>query len=158
MKDKLFRFALRLLHNVEEAEDAVQDAMIKIWSKREEWEKWQNREGYCMAITRNICLDRLRNRRSGSLSEENALHITSSEKGPEDRLMDKEMLNRIKRCINTLPEAQQWVIHLREMEGFSYNEIAGILEMSMEQVKVNLFRGRNAIRKLINKEEPLWNM
>jgi RNA polymerase sigma-70 factor (ECF subfamily) len=85
------------------------------------------------------------------------LNISSSEKDPEEKMMDREMLNRIRRCMNTLPAPQQWVIHLREMEGFSYNEIAGILEMSLEQVKVNLFRGRNAIKKLINKEEPSWN-
>jgi len=157
MKDKLFRFAFRLLRNVEEAEDVVQDAMVKIWSKREEWEKWQNMEGYCMTITRHICLDRLRNRRMAPMSEDNALNISSSEKDPEEKMMDREMLNRIRRCMNTLPAPQQWVIHLREMEGFSYNEIAGILEMSLEQVKVNLFRGRNAIKKLINKEEPSWN-
>ena len=58
--------------------------------------------------------------------------------------------------MDTLPPNQQQVIRLREMEGFSYNEIAEVLDMTLDQVKINLFRGRNAIRKTIAKEEDLW--
>jgi len=58
--------------------------------------------------------------------------------------------------MNALPHQQQQVIHLREMEGCSYNEIAEVLDMTLDQVKVNLFRGRNAIRKTITKEEDQW--
>jgi len=49
------------------------------------------------------------------------------------------------------------VVRLREMEGFSYNEIAEVLEMTLDQVKINLFRGRNAIKKLIVQKEEIWN-
>ena len=58
--------------------------------------------------------------------------------------------------MDTLPPNQQQVIRLREMEGFSYNEIAEVLDMTLDQVKINLFRGRNAIKKTIAKEEDLW--
>ena len=51
--------------------------------------------------------------------------------------------------MDALPEQQQWVMRLREMEGFSYNEIAEVLDITLDQVKINLFRGRNAIRKMI---------
>jgi RNA polymerase sigma-70 factor (ECF subfamily) len=58
----------------------------------------------------------------------------------------------------TLPENQQLVIQLREIEGFSYSEIAEVLSISLDQVKVNLFRGRNAIKKsIIKEEEDVWN-
>jgi len=62
MKDKLFRFAFRLLQNVQEAEDAIQDVMAGIWARREEWGQWKNMEAYCMTATRNNCLDRIRKR------------------------------------------------------------------------------------------------
>jgi RNA polymerase sigma-70 factor (ECF subfamily) len=157
MKDKLFRFALRLLQDVQEAEDAVQDVMVRIWSKKEEWGQWQSLEAYCMTATRNSCLDRLRKKRLLHVQEEKALQISSSEKDPYEKIMGKETLDTIRKCIEALPENQQLVIQLREIEGFSYNEIAEVLSMSLEQVKVNLFRGRNAIKKSIIKGEVSWN-
>jgi RNA polymerase sigma-70 factor, ECF subfamily len=157
MKDKLFRFAFRLLQNVQEAEDIVQDVMVRVWSKKEEWALWQSVEGYCMTATRNSCLDRLRKKKLLSVQEEKALHVSSPDRDPYENMMNKEMLTRIRRCVDALPENQQQVVHLREMEGFSYNEIAELLDMSLEQVKINLFRGRNAIKKSITKEEGLWN-
>jgi RNA polymerase sigma-70 factor (ECF subfamily) len=157
MKDKLFRFAFRLLQNVQEAEDVVQDVMVRVWSKKEEWALWQSIEGYCMTAIRNSCLDRIRKKKLLSVQEERAAHISSTDKDPYENMMNKEILTRIRKCVDALPENQQQVVHLREMEGFSYNEIADLLNMSLEQVKINLFRGRNAIKKSITKEEGLWN-
>jgi RNA polymerase sigma-70 factor (ECF subfamily) len=157
MKDKLFRFALRLLRDVQEAEDAVQDVMVRIWSKKEEWGQWQNLEAYCMRATRNTCVDRMRRQRIHQVQEERAGEIRSSDRDPHEKMMDKETGQRIRKCMEELPENQQMVIQLREMEGFSYNEIAEILDLSMEQVKINLFRARNTIKKLIIKQEAPWN-
>ncbi len=183
MKDKLFRFAFRLLQHAQEAEDAIQDVMVGIWMKRDEWGQWKNLEAYCMTATRNNCLDRLRKRRStggqhfsagpgghsgqrGSRGpgghsgqrfmaepEERARQIGSSEPDPYERMMNKEIVQRIRQCMAALPENQQMVIQLREIEGFSYNEIAEVLDMSMDQVKINLFRARNAIKKSMIKQE-----
>ena len=156
MKDKLFRFAFRLLQSIEEAEDAVQDVMAGIWAKRAEWPQWNSIEAYCMTATRNNCLDRLRRRRIPTVQEGLAGQLTSPEHDPYEKMTGKETIQRIRQCMNALPHQQQQVIHLREMEGFSYNEIAEVLDMTLDQVKVNLFRGRNAIRKTITKEEDQW--
>jgi RNA polymerase sigma-70 factor (ECF subfamily) len=157
MKDKLFRFAFRLLQNVQEAEDTIQDVMAGIWMKRDEWGQWKSLEAYCMTATRNNCVDRMRKRRIRQEREEKALDVVSPGQDPQERMMSKEMVYRIRKCMTNLPENQQLVIQLREIEGFSYNEIAEVLDMSMEQVKINLFRGRNAIKKSITKEEDAWN-
>ena len=156
LKDKLYRFALSLLHSVEEAEDAVQDVMAGIWARRAEWPQWNNIPAYCMTATRNNCLDRLRRRRIVSVEPEKASRISSADNDPYEQVTHKEMIQRIRRCMDTLPPNQQQVIRLREMEGFSYNEIAEVLDMTLEQVKINLFRGRNAIKKTITKEEDAW--
>jgi RNA polymerase sigma-70 factor (ECF subfamily) len=159
MKDKLFRFAFRLLQNVQEAEDAIQDVMAGIWMKRAEWGRWNNLEAYCMTATRNNCVDRIRQRRSFPgqrsfpVSEEKARQIGSPEPDPYEKMMNKEMLQRIHQCMAALPENQQLVIQLREIEGFSYNEIAEVLDMTLDQVKINLFRGRNAIKSTMIKQE-----
>jgi RNA polymerase sigma-70 factor (ECF subfamily) len=156
MKDQLFRLAFRLLRNVQEAEDVIQDVMVKIWSKRDEWGQWQSLEAYCMTATRNSCLDRLRRQRLAPVGEERARDISSNEQDPYEKMMGKEILSHIRKCMDGLPENQQLVVQLREIEGFSYIEIAEVLDMSMEQVKINLFRARTAIKKSITKEESLW--
>lgn len=155
MKDKLFRFAFRLLQNVEEAEDAVQDVMAGIWAKRDRWGEWKSIEAYCMTATRNNCLDRMRKRRIPAVQEGRAGQLSSADRDPYEKMMDKQMIQRIRQCIDVLPENQQQVVRLREMEGFSYNEIAEVLDMTLDQVKINLFRGRNAIKKLITQTEGI---
>jgi RNA polymerase sigma-70 factor (ECF subfamily) len=155
LKDKLFRFALHLLQNVQEAEDAVQDVMAVVWARRGEWVQWKSIPAYCMTATRNNCLDRLRRRRVGTINEDSARQMLSTEKDPYETVANKEMILRIRQCMDELPSNQQQVIRLREMEGFTYNEIAEVLDMTLDQVKVNLHRGRNAIRKTISKQEAL---
>ena len=158
MKDKLFRFAFRLLQDVEEAEDAVQDVMAGVWMKKDQWDQWNSLEAYCMTATRNNCLDRIRKKKLLSVREETALQVRSTDTNPYEKMMGKEIMITIRKCIDELPENQQLVVRLREMDGFSYNEIAEILGMSMDQVKINLFRGRNAIKKSIIKQEDGWNI
>ena len=157
MKDKLFRLAFRLLQHVQEAEDSVQDVMAGVWSRREQWGEWKSIEAYCMTATRNNCLDRLRRRRVVPVAEDRASEVSSPDRNPYEKIMDKQLIQRIRQCMDALPENQQQVIRLREMEGFSYNEIAEVLEMTLDQVKINLFRGRNAIKKLIMEREGLWS-
>jgi RNA polymerase sigma-70 factor (ECF subfamily) len=156
MKDNLFRFAFALLRDIQEAEDAVQDVMAGIWAKRAEWPRWNSIEAYCVTATRNNCLDRLRRRREPAVGQDSARELKSSEQDPHEIMMNKEMIQRIRRLMDALPENQQQVIRLRAMEGFSYQEIAEVLDMTPEQVKINLFRGRSTIRQLIAKQEEKW--
>ena len=156
MKDKLFRFAFRLLGDIQEAEDTVQDVFVGVWAKRAEWPQWKNVEAYCMTATRNSCLDRLRRRRVVTVPASSTDTIISLDEDPYEKMTSKEMIQRIRQCMDALPEQQQWVIRLREMEGFSYNEIAEVLDITLDQVKINLFRGRNAIRQLMLKQEEKW--
>lgn len=156
MKDKLFRFALRLLQDVQEAEDVIQEVMAGVWVRREEWGQLKSLEAYCMAATRNQCIDRIRKQRYRQ-EREKAIPVTGGLEDPLEKMMSKEMTGRIRQIMAALPENQQLVMHLREVEGFSYNEIAEVLNISLDQVKVNLFRGRHAIKKTIISEEGLWN-
>jgi RNA polymerase sigma-70 factor, ECF subfamily len=156
LRDKLFRFALHLLQNVHEAEDAVQDVMAVIWSRREEWPQWKSIPAYCMTATRNACIDRLRRRRIRQVEEGQGRQIQSMDTDPFEKVTGKEMIARIRECVDELPVQQQQVMRLRELEGFTYNEIAEVLDMSLEQVKVYLHRGRQAIRKIIIKEDVEW--
>jgi RNA polymerase sigma-70 factor (ECF subfamily) len=156
MKDKLYRFALRLLQDVQEAEDVIQDVMAGVWVRREEWGQWKSLEAYCMAATRTQCIDRVRKRRYRR-EKEKSIPAAGGVQDPLEKMMSKEMTGRIRQIMAALPENQQLVMHLREVEGFSYNEIADVLNISLDQVKVNLFRGRHAIKNTIIMEEGIWN-
>lgn len=152
VKNKLYRFAFRLLGDNEEAKDVVQEVMIKVWSGREQLDQVQNMEAWCMRITKNLSLDRLRQQqRRPTDSLEKGMHLTNHSLTPADEAELSEKMKRISQLMAELPDKQRQVMHLRDIEGYSYNEICDILEIDMSQVKVNLFRARNAVREKLLK-------
>src|SRR6185312_5929358 len=130
MKDKLYRLALRLLPDRCDAEDVVQEVMVRLWSRREEWGQWQSLEAYCMTAVKNGCLDRLQKRQLRPVGEDRAWDVNSHDKDPQEKMIAKETFIQIRKCMDALPQNQQLVIQLREVEGFSYNEIAEVLGIS----------------------------
>ena len=148
VKNKLFRFAFRLLGSSEEAKDVVQEVFIKVWSGRDQMESIDNMEAWCMRITRNLSLDKIRSRqRKATDPIEGNFDIQNDTRTPYEAAENNENMQRINQLIASLPEKQRQVMHLRDIEGYSYNEICEILELDMNQVKVNLFRARNAVRE-----------
>jgi RNA polymerase sigma factor (sigma-70 family) len=152
VKNKLFRFALRFLGNEEEAKDVVQEVFIRVWNGREQMNEVQNWEAWCMRITKNLSLDRVRslNRKQTQPIEE-SYDVRQDSLTPHESAEIHESMQRINVLIAALPEKQRQVIHLRDVEGYTYNEICDILELDMNQVKVNLFRARNAVREKLTK-------
>jgi RNA polymerase sigma factor (sigma-70 family) len=151
-KNKLFRFALRFLGNEEEAKDVVQEVFIRVWNGREQMDQIQNWEAWCMRITRNLSLDRIRSltrKQTEPISQSFDLHHDAL--SPHEAAEIKESMHRVSELIASLPEKQRQIIHLRDVEGYSYNEICEVMELDMNQVKVNLFRARNAVREKLIK-------
>lgn len=151
-KNKLFRFALRFLGSEEDAKDVVQEVLIKVWNGRQEMNEIQNWEAWCMQITKNLSLDRIRvmNRRQ-TQPIEHTYHLPHQAPSPYESAEMQENMQKIAQLIASLPEKQRQIIHLRDVEGYTYQEISEILQLDMSQVKVNLFRARNAIRERITK-------
>ena len=148
VKNKLFRFAFRLLGSSEEAKDVVQEVFIKVWNGREQMHTIDNMEAWCMRITKNLSLDKIRARqRKATDSLDQTYDIHHNDLTPHDAAENQENMQRINQLIASLPEKQRQVMHLRDIEGYSYNEICEMLELDMNQVKVNLFRARNAVRE-----------
>ncbi len=152
VKNKLYRFALRLVGSEEEAKDVVQEVFIRVWNGREQMGEIVNMEAWCMRITKNLSLDRIRsiNRRQTQPIEE-GYNIRHEALTPHETTELQESMQRINLLMAALPEKQRHVMHLRDVEGYSYNEICDILELDMNQVKVNLFRARNAVREKLTK-------
>lgn len=151
VKNKLFRFAFRLLGSSDDAKDVVQEVLIKVWSGREQLDQIQNMEAWCMRVTRNLSLDRLRaQQRRPEESIEKGLYV-QGDHSPLDSVELSESMKRIGELMASLPDKQRQVMHLRDVEGYSYQEIADILELDMNQVKVNLFRARQSVREQLQK-------
>lgn len=151
-KNKLYRFALRFLGNEEEAKDIVQEVFIRVWNGREKMHEVENWEAWCMRVTRNLSLDRLRflNRNTTRPMEE-SFGLKHAAPSPHEFTEMGESIQKITQMIGSLPEKQRQIIHLRDVEGYSYLEICEILELDINQVKVNLFRARSAVREKMTK-------
>lgn len=152
VKNKLYRFALRLLGNEDEAKDVVQEVFIRVWNGRDKMNQVENWEAWCMRITKNLSLDLIRsNSRKNTHPIAEGFDIRQEALTPQEKTEIHESMQRISELMASLPEKQRQVMHLRDIEGYSYNEICDILELDMNQVKVNLFRARTAVREKLNK-------
>lgn len=153
LRDKLFRIAFCVTRNKEEAEDVVQDVMLKVWNESGGWKEVKSMEAYCCMMARNISLGRLALK--GNHTEElDGERITAGGvELPHERVEKEESLGMLRKLIARLPEAQRIVVQLRDVEGMSYQEVARTLEVSEEWVKVNLFRARKEIKGLFLKIE-----
>lgn len=155
LKNELFRLALRITLNRAEAEDIVQETMIKVWNRREKWEEIESMESFCLTICRNIAIDKTRKaaNQNQSLDEVVETPDESHSSNPEAQVIQSDRVQSVRRLINTLPEKQRTAMQLRDFEGKSYKDIATIMAVSEEQVKVNIFRARQAIKKKITESE-----
>lgn len=147
LKDKLFRLALRITFDRAEAEDVVQDTMIRVWNKREEWTQFGSIEAYCLTVAKNLAIDRSQKKEAQNVELTPEMEEESEISGPYDQLVNNERMSIIHRLINELPEKQRLIMQLRDIERESYKEIAKILNLTEEQVKVNLFRARQKVKQ-----------
>ncbi len=147
LRDKLYRLALRITLNSAEAEDIVQDTLLRVWNRRDEWSTLSSVEAYRYTIARNLALDRreLADSRTVELTPE--AENSTENSGPYDRMISQEQLDIIHSLVNRLPEKQRTVMQLRDIEGKSYREIADLMQFTEEQVKTTLFRARKKIRQ-----------
>lgn len=146
LKDEMYRFAKRFVVSNDEAEDVVQDLMMKFWQKKDELQQFGNLKSYALKSVKNECLNRLKHHevKTGFAN----LQVHRSE------LYQMEVNNlkeHIINYINELPEKQKMVIHLKDVEEYEVSEIAEILEMEENAVRVNLMRARQKVKEQISK-------
>ncbi len=147
LKNKLYRLALRITLDTAEAEDVVQDTMIRVWDKREEWPQFGSIEAYCLTVARNLAIDRSQKKEAQNVELTPEVQQTPDASSPYDQLVTDESLKLVHRLIGKLPEKQRTVLQLRDMEGKSYKEISEVLDLPEEQIKINLFRARQKIKQ-----------
>lgn len=152
-KDKIFRVAKRLLVSIEEAEDATQEVLTRLWVKNEQLLRYRSIEALAMTITKNYCLDQLKSKRASNLQ---LVHNNYNDESVNlsKEIENKDSLQWVEKIIDKLPEQQRLIVQMREIEEYEFSEIADILEMNETAVRVALSRARKVIReKMLEKHQ-----
>lgn len=149
-KDKLFRLAKRMLVSTEEAEDATQEVLVRLWNKNDNLVQYNSVEALAMTMTKNYCLDQLKSKRATNLQ---IVHNNYHDKQASvaTQIEHQDTLQWAEKLMNDLPEQQRLILQLREIEEYEFSEIAQVLEMNETAVRVALSRARKTLREKIEK-------
>ena len=122
---KLFAVCLRILHDRSEADDALQDAYTKIWRYAERYSSAQARPmTWMIAITRNVCIDRLRSRKPDTAALDAAEAVADAALRPDEKAMAKGEMIRLANCMNSLPLHHARIVRIAYFGGATYSALA----------------------------------
>lgn len=147
VQGRLFRLASMFLRNREEAEDAMQDVLLRLWSNRQQLDTYQSVEALAVQMTKNLCLDRLKSPTRQKMTDDSSL-LTIQAEGispyRQTELTDSATL--LRRLIDELPEQQKFILHLRDVEEYSFEEIEQVTGLTVNNIRVILSRARQRLR------------
>jgi RNA polymerase sigma-70 factor (ECF subfamily) len=138
--DHIFRYILKQIKDDELAKDIVQESYIKLWENVDQLH-YDKAKAWLFKTAYRTMIDTIRKRKYEQKMDEMPHQSHRSEYSDLKYWLDK--------ALETLPENQRAAILLRDYEGYSYNEIGEILELSESQVKIYIYRGRIALKKYI---------
>jgi len=147
-KEKLYRFAFSILKNNEDAKDAVQETVLKLWIKRKKLNKRNNIDSLLMFTIRNLCFDVHRKNNQQKVYEKNITHNMSTTFNYENT----DLLEKVLIELKNLPTLQRIAIELKDIQGYKYNEISKILDLSINSIRVNVSRGRKKLYETFKEE------
>ncbi len=138
--DALYSYAMKLVKESAKAQDLVQESFVKLWIKRDQVEK-AGVKPFLFRVLYNKMVDDYRKMK----------RISHTDSIPESSYRDSDLSDKdlIDRAFAQLREQQKSIILLRDWEGYSYEEIAGIMGLNLGQVKVNLFRARKKMKEIL---------
>ena len=141
---RLLSYTTRILRDLAEAEDVVQDAMMRLWQMAPDWQQGEAKlSSWLFKVVSNLCTDRLRKRRGVGLDE--IAEPIDEAPGAAARMMQAERLSALDTALGTLPDRQRQAVVLRHIEGLTNPEIADILDVTVEAVESLTARGKRAL-------------
>ena len=155
LREQMLSLAERITGNRDDAADAVQDAFVKLWQQREQYESASHAQGAGMMTVRNTSIDMARrNSRQTDVPVEQADKVIE-ESNDNERILAYQHVRQI---INKdLSHKQQLIIDLREMQGLEFDEIANRLNMTAANVRVELCRARKRVREIYQSRRKEMN-
>lgn len=149
---RLYALACRFLNNREEAEDAVQEVMMKLWSEKDKKRNYASVAAWCTTVTRNHCIDQLRRKKRlrletiGDTGSSSALHAEPTAAGDEH-----EAVRIVAAIVSRMKEPGKSAIIMRDMEGYSYEETAEAMGTNLTALRTLISRARRHIREEMEK-------
>ena len=147
LRDKLLNYARKLTEDPSDAEDAVQEIMLKLWNMRQKLDEYQSIEALAMTMTHHLCMEIWRAKRPDSLSLEQ-VQAPSQSATPERLLEEKDEFRLMREIINSLPTLQRTIIQMKDVQEYETEEIAEITGCSAEAIRSNLSRARKKVRDI----------
>lgn len=148
--EKLYPMMFGILKNEEETRDALQDLMLKLWDKKAGLKKCSNLSAYIFTSARNYSFDLLKKKRPRVFGENDEYKILNIEENGIDH-EKREKFEYVHKTINKLPEKSRIVIWLRDIEGFTFEEIKAITGYEITHIRVILSRARMKVKEEIEK-------
>ena len=151
MRGQLLTHARHLLRDRDDAEDVVQEVMLKLWTIRGDLDSYRSVPALAVQITKNLCLNQLKaGRRQYEELQEATLTDAAS---PEALLEQQDEVAHTMRIIGGLPGLQQTILRMKHVEGFEIEEIAAITGSTHEAIRMNLSRARKRVKDVFFKME-----
>jgi len=151
IQDRLYRLAKRLLVSEDEAQDATQEILIKLWSNRKKIKKLRSIEAFAVTMTKNYCYDKLKAKSSSNLQLVNS-NYEDQHYNTVKASENNDSVNWVLKLMKELPEQQRLILHMRDVEQYSNSEIAKELDLNETAVRVTLSRARKTIREQLLKK------
>lgn len=156
LTDKLLHFAYTLLQDRVEAEDAVQEVMLKLWKIRQTLEQFNSLEAFAMKVMKNWCLDRLKSKKPLLVENYNNMNNWRENPDPQVILEGVEKQRLLRMVLENLPLQQKLILQMRDLEGMEFEQISEIMDLEINTIRVNLSRARNKIKKELLQYEKAW--
>jgi RNA polymerase sigma-70 factor, ECF subfamily len=147
---KLYPMLFRILKNEEETRDALQDLMVKLWNKKDDLVKCSNQTAYIITTAKNYSFDLLKKKRPVRMGKNDEYKILNIESGDVHH-ETKEKYEHVKKAINKLPEKYRTIIQLRDIDGFSFDEIKEMTGFEVPYLRVILSRARLKVKQEVEK-------
>lgn len=160
-ESRIYAIALRMMGNREDAQDCAQEAMVRIYRAMGSFKGQSALATWIYRITMNTCLDELRRRKARKITSldslvDNGWSPTDTGDTPEEHGLRVEKQNALNQAIQSLPDDMRAAIILRDVKGYSYDEIASILDANVGTIKSRISRGREKLREILSKQSELF--
>lgn len=147
---KLYPMMKFILKDQEEARDALQEMMYKLWRSRNELAKWKNPQAYIVTMAKNYCYDLLKKKKPSRIEDNVSGSFLHLEDGISDHEL-KEKYEQVRLIIDSLPEKHRQVIRLRDVDGFEFEEIKVLTGLEISNIRVILSRARQKVKEELKK-------
>ena len=149
--DFMYRLALYNSVNEENAKDIVQDCLINLWKENKPLDSYNNIKAYCSVLVRNRCIDHHRSNKT-KLKLKKEIVLNDNENEIDKQHERQERLSRMYFFLKKMNPTQAELLFYRDFENYSYEEISKSMKLSLEQVKVGLFRARKKLKEIMKTE------